>query len=672
MNKTNISDKFKKYWFILAIILTAVVKQLLVINIPINAVPEAACDDMLLMRWATTILGGQWTGPFDCYTFIKEVGYSIFLACVSKSHISVIYMQTFLYTLAIIILVTALKRVVHSKPILFCMYLILLFNPVTFDVQILQRVYRNGIAVAVTVWMFGSLLHLYFSILDKKIIRPIFWSCMTAGSLGYLWILKADTIWVMPFTVVVLLVMAGILLVKNRHLRSIPRYLLVLIPIIGIYVCTSFVSFMNMRTYGADGLMYYGLAMNDMQGAVSADVTESDKVTLSVKTFKRLCEVSPTLAQTKKSVLRYMKKYNKYDTNPSDGDVDSGWLGWALIDGFYDAGFYTDAVSANAFYQKVYEELEAAYASGEIERKPVMSTMERYCMTKASDRKLLVGNVKEAIQYTASFQDVHASAEYHESEAYGGVAMFENMTHSFTTTILGEADYLCDGWLYLPDLDMDKITVYLEDEENNKCEQVKFLKSPDVAEQVGSEAGAKSRFVLKWDEISESDEFHFAIYEGEALLGNVQIDGMSYIADEGLNAMGNLDCFFDNKRMQAKLGDVDAAVARLNVIADVYKAIGIPLFIASLIAYVLFTITFVQDLFKKRYEDVNAWLITTGFGLSILILFVGIAVTNIRDISSIHVMYLSSAYPFLLVIEMLSLEKCVTRIAGYIRKRRGK
>lgn len=42
-----VADMAKKHWFLIAVVAAALVKQILVIGLPIFAIPSAACDDQL-------------------------------------------------------------------------------------------------------------------------------------------------------------------------------------------------------------------------------------------------------------------------------------------------------------------------------------------------------------------------------------------------------------------------------------------------------------------------------------------------------------------------------------------------------------------------------------------------------------------------------------------------
>ena len=156
-----VADMAKKHWFLIAVVAAALVKQILVIGLPIFAIPSAACDDQLLKNWAFSMASLDWKGDFNAYTFAKEPGFSFFLAVCFRLHLPYIFTVTLGYSVASIVFATSLNKVFSRKLFVFFTYLVILFNPVSFGLYTLQRVYRNGFAMVLTLLVFGGLIHMY-------------------------------------------------------------------------------------------------------------------------------------------------------------------------------------------------------------------------------------------------------------------------------------------------------------------------------------------------------------------------------------------------------------------------------------------------------------------------------------------------------------------------------
>lgn len=650
----------RKHWFVFGVILAAVVKQLLVIGLPIYAIPAAACDDQLIKNWTYSILNKDWTGAFNSFTFLKAPGASIFFAIVAKLHLPYIDLLTFGYTFATLIIVWALRNVIHKKGMLYLTYLIILFNPVSFALATLQRVYRNGLALVITLIVIGCLLNMYFTIMEDKIWMLLGWSILGMISLGYLWIVKEDTIWLLPITIVVAFIAALIIFKKNRHIRSIPRYLCLLLPLVGILITTKFVSYENIKYYGYDGIEYYGAALNDM---TSVKVDEPlNNISLSRDTFKLLCKVSPTLAKAREEVLDEMDRYGDYDTNPDDGNVEDGWIGWAITGAFSEAGYYESCEKANDCYKAIYEELEAAYDSGEIE-KDTTTKLEKYHIDTSQHRMEVVQNMGAILSFMSDFETVSSKVEESISDYGAGISVFESMTREHAIYEKSENYYEAVGWILFTDYDDENITVYIEDEDGKKYQKVDFLDSTDVADKYPEYKHAKKcRYSLGWGK-DENVAYDMVAYVDGKEVGRAKLTEKGAEEVDDTNIENCMDSWFSEGDNDAQIVRATKVVDRLNAITTVYQKTGRVLFYCSILAYIVLTGNLLIGLKKRRIQYVNEWLVATGLFLSILVLAFAVAVTNLEQCPAINYMYLSSAYAVMLTFEMVAISHGVDKIA---------
>lgn len=662
INKSVLKSRFKKYWLPLAVVIAAIIRVVIVMGLSIHPMPKAACDDLLLKNWAFSMLDGDWTGKFTSFTFIKEVGFSIFLAVCSRLHISYLLGVSLTYTFGAIIFSWAFYKIISNKYVWFFLYIVILFNPLGYAAATVQRVYRNGLGLALALWVFGCILNLYFSILDEKVWKPVIWSVLSGASLGFLWIVKSDTIWLLPFAIVVLLVSAGLLLFRRRKASSFVRAILLIVPLAGILASTSFVSYMNVKTYGSDGIPYYGLAFQDMT-STKQDV-EVKKCSMTRATFKKLCKVSPTLDSIKKRVLKNMDFYDQYDTQSKDGNVEDGWLGWAFVTAVESGGYYKDGQTANAFYQNVYEELENAYRTGVLVRKP-KNKLAAYHMDTAAHRVELLQTMGKIFGYVASFQEVASQQLVMQPQDISGVLPFETITRNHAVYPKGDHDYYLSGWLFYPGYDLSKLNVYVEDNDGSQFQKIEFAKSADVGKLFPDQISASNcRFAILWNSKDHNPDtpYYICTYADGKQIGKVAILPMGFDTQDSTNFHGTVDTFINYIQANHNYDVSQRTVNRLNIIASCYKGVALVVNMIGMIAYFVFTITFFLDIRKKHYENVNAWLIVTGMLLSLLVLFFGIAVTNLEQCPTIEYMYLGSGYALLIAVAITSIYHCVKRV----------
>lgn len=653
--------KKKINWFLAVIAVLSLLKLLMIQGLVIYPLVWAGCDDSLMKTWALNMIEEKWTGPFTCYIFTKEVGFSFYLAVIHRLHLPYITATCLLYIFASLVMLYAVSHIVKKKWVLCLIYAVTLFHPVMTAVQTGQRVYRNGFATALTLLLFGSLLTFYFEIAEKSFFRNCIWAVLTAGSLGFLWETKSDTIWVKPFTITVLLVAAFVLVKKRKELKLqlFPRMGLLILPFLGIQCCSMVVNYLNMQAYGSTGIAYYGPAMSILTGIETEESIKN--VSLSRKTFQKLCTLSPTLATTQKKVEKLMTKYDKYDTYPGDGNVEDGWIGWALIRGFYRSGYYRDCQTASAFYQKVYEELSAAVEAGEI-KLANKSFWDSYHLATADDRKELLATIGQVWNYVASHQKLFSDLCVIQEEDMMGSQSFELVTGNHAYYGKVSADYRCVGWIAYPHYNRTKLKVYIEDGKGNKIKKIKFTRSRDVKRLYHKIRGTEMcRFNEQWDYHGEGT-FYVTAYQGRKRIARSRIQPEGFMENWGEACIGNIDGFYSKKDLQGNHASAERAVARCNFVFYLYRGMGSFLAWTGVGAYVVFTIFAVREWIRRTYDSLNAWLVVTGIGLSLLVLFAGIAVTHLENCPSISYMYLSAAYPLFNLAAMLSIIKCMESI----------
>lgn len=668
--KDKVISVLKRHKLLLVFLVAALIKQILVIGLPIYVMQGSPCDDELMKEWAFSISKLDWTGDFNSYTFMKEPGFAILLAVCYRLHLPYIFTLTLGYSVSCMVFSSALANIFSSKKYVVFIYLALLFHPVSYCSTVLQRVYRNGLGVVLTLCVFGGLLHLYFTIGRERIREPLLWSAFTGLSLGYLWITKSDTVWVLPFTGTVCLVMFFLLIAKRRELKILPRCLCLVLPFVGILLCSSMVKVLNVQRYGATSVEYYGAVMEGLTHIKSGRVDE--KIPLTRKQLRELYEISPTLASVRVELEIAMSDHNEYDTNPHDGEVEAGWLGWAFVKAFSEAGVYEDCETANTFYKNVYEELEAAFASGRLERTEI-KTAEKYYIDTPQHCQELAGRTLDAIAYMASYKRTRARA-FVRKKYECDYQDFEQLTWNKAASFRQKHDHYISGWILFPEYDGKEKQVYVEDEDGYRYKELKFEQSDDVYEYLAEkgtvlEDARNCHFKESWDvEKGKKDTlWYLALYENGERVTKILVERGGYSGDGKVAYTGLLDTYASQKDEINIENTSRKAAKRMNSIGSLYRACKEAVFWLGIISYVGLTVVIICDLRKKRFAHGNAWLIATGLGLSVLVLAAGIALVDLTKCPAVNTMYLSCGYPILMGAQLISICKCAELAAHVVR-----
>ena len=152
----NLSTRRKEVFFFLSMVLFGVLKEFLVYNLPIMAVPKGIHDDWIMVHMADALRGGRWLGEYNDLTLTKGMFFPFYLAVLNFLHLSYLSVSAFLYTVSCMIFVYALRPLLKKYRACLTLYLVLLWNPVSYSVQAFQRVYRNSISYIQVLLIFGA------------------------------------------------------------------------------------------------------------------------------------------------------------------------------------------------------------------------------------------------------------------------------------------------------------------------------------------------------------------------------------------------------------------------------------------------------------------------------------------------------------------------------------
>lgn len=194
-------------------------------------------------------------------------------------------------------------------------------------------------------------------------------------ALASLWLTREDGIWILPFVITVIGITFVLIILKNRKRlkewkRWLPKILVTILPVVLLTASLDAVRLMNYEVYGVgiynetdDG--YFGKVLKTMYSVKTDE--DIQYVTVTRQKLDLLCEHSETLNSIKPYLDASLDGWDYCDRTPGDTQVEDGWFWWALKGAVEDAGYYKDATTANEFYKKVYEELNAEIDAGKLE-----------------------------------------------------------------------------------------------------------------------------------------------------------------------------------------------------------------------------------------------------------------------------------------------------------------
>ena len=201
-----ILKKLKKNKIIILLVILTIIRLLMSMNLPTYYFKNMILDDMLMIELADAFSLGNYLGEYSNVTLIKGIIYPLFLSFCNHFKLSYPLILTILYILSCIYFGTSLNKVVKNKKIVIILYLVLLFNPISYSMEIFQRLYRNTLSLSEILIFFGLIIRLVASNKTKNnIVNYILLGLITSIML----LTREDSMW--AFVTIIILILLSIL-----------------------------------------------------------------------------------------------------------------------------------------------------------------------------------------------------------------------------------------------------------------------------------------------------------------------------------------------------------------------------------------------------------------------------------------------------------------------------
>ena len=661
----NQSIRRKEVSFFLAMVLFGVLKEFLVYNLPIMAVPKGIHDDWIMVHMADALRSGQWLGEYNDLTLTKGMFFPLYLAVLNFLRLSYLSVSALLYTVSCMIFVYALRPLLKKYWACFTLYLVLLWNPVSYSVQAFQRVYRNSISYIQVLLIFGGLLALWLR-RKEPVKKQILWLLTVAVGMVTFFYTREDAIWVEPFLLVFLLVYLGTMFFswKKEHRREyVGKAVLVLLPFLSVWGAGQLIAQENDNHYNirlTNELQKGGFA--EMYKSMMAVKPEEDipGVTMTREKIARMCDECPTLEKLEPYIQSSRLYWAGSGENEKDWEVRDGWVFWIFRTALAQAGYYTDGETVNQVCLQIRDELEAAMDEGRLTRQ---ATMPSTYMSPWREGYLgdLFGALGKAIAYTTTYDEMETLVYlYSEPDENGGIPLFERMTGD--KAVWYESDLVeMAGW-YASYEGMDGVTLQAEATDGRVLGTAEFTESDDIVaylagqgiEAPGSE---KCRFFLKLSVKDKPQTVYLKAYRNGTLLDSYELSEDLTRVESGTSCL-NLDWYWDVPERHGFLAKIHYKGVILNGVRQVYHYTGVAAAAAGALAYVALCVRMLKRRLQKVKDedgrDLSVWLVLSALLASYFVLLGGISYSEISGWNAILYWYLSGAYPIMIAFEVLA------------------
>ena len=381
------NDKKRLFW--LLIVLLSLIRFLISYRLPNFYLASFNYDDFLMVsRLANFIDGG--IELYSDYTLIKGIIYPIVLFISYTLKVSYSVMFTIIYILSSLVFTLSMKKITNSKMVLLLVYIVLLFNPVSYSSELFQRLYRNTLSIPLLLLFLSGVINIMYS-KKNNIFNYIYLGVITS----IMYLTREDNIWTM-------LVLIILIIYKNYKKIKLKNVLVTLVPIFILTINLNVVSYINYKKYNI--YTYNELSESNFKDAYIKilqikDDKKINRVSIPKTTLYKLSEVSEVFNLTKRDID------NRYAERQDNNEIHNGNMVWYLRKWIYNKNRFKSGKESEEYYKKLSNELDQLFKSGKLKKEFTIPSVFIATPT-TSDIKPFIGNVAKTIIYTSTYKNV--------------------------------------------------------------------------------------------------------------------------------------------------------------------------------------------------------------------------------------------------------------------------
>ena len=379
-------NKILKYkWIILLIILT-IIKLVICSKLPSFYIEGLPYDDSLIMYLTENISNGNWLGEYNDKILTKGMFFPLLLSLFRLIHLPANIGLSLIYILSVITFCYIIRDKFKNKKILYLLYILLLFNPISFASETFERLYRYVIGPAQILFFISFLYGIYKNInIPKKIIPHLIGLGITVTTII---LTREDYLFVTALIIICFIIF--IIKLKKKSYLLFVFIIVMLIPIITVKT-------INYHYYGK-------FILNDLTETSFKDAYIK---ILSVKPNKYVYRVSVPKESAKKIINASptLKSLGEPIEVLYEEEKIDGHLIWFLKTTQYMDKKNQTLEEVNKFWGKVSDELEKAFAEGKLEKRITFPNLYMSPPTKENILKA-IWTLPKTIKYVLTYDEV--------------------------------------------------------------------------------------------------------------------------------------------------------------------------------------------------------------------------------------------------------------------------
>jgi hypothetical protein len=617
---------------------------------PILAFGGAGHDDRLFVNLANCLAKGEWLGNYNELTLAKGCFYPVWIALMAKMKLPLPASQHLLYLIGVLTVVAAVRPLCGRPSRLLLLGAVLWLNPATYTMQVL-RVVRETIYPALTLLVIAGTVGTALRLQAGRWRGLVPWLLLATVALGAFWQTREEGVWILPVFAVVV-AFALLAQWRSRAPRWWLRGLACAFPLLAIPCSDAIVAWKNRAAYGIpvsvefrahDFLAAYGALTRVRSKPVGL------RVPVSKEARARIYAVSPAFATLRKHLEGKVGAGWALSTRGQcpdvpEGEIGGGWFMWAFRDATARAGYYASGTKAMQFYRQLASEIDAACEKHQLDCRSARASM--LPPWQPGYGKALLATFLKAIPAIVGFDGVRAGPQPSGGNRKTQI-LFEKMTNGRVAPLSSLSDLRVQGWV-VGRSGIPSLAAVAAD--GLRMEPIPWLPSPDVGEAFRASG-------MDYPHVDNA-RLDLVVPRGTSI--EIKHDGLTKsvaLEKRGRSAAGpelhyNLETVTPTDQVSAPS---ERMAARVRTLIRITKAYQLTMPIFAFVALVAFS---VQCLRMVRRREIR-WSCAIAAGL-LGIIVTRLALLSMIDISSfqaIEPLYLSSAYPAVILFVYLAIEE---------------
>lgn len=348
-----LTSREKKIFFISILFLLFGIKLFIVSIQPIYIL-NYIHDDFLFVLRAFNILNGNYLGNYNDIILSKGIIGSLFIALANITKLGYLKANHLIYFIACLSIIHMLSNVIKSKKWLLIIYIIILFNPISYS-DAVSFVYRDGIYISLIMLFFSLSFEMFFNY--KSLKKIIFYSITFGITFTCIYLCREETTWLYPYLILQYLIITLFIIKDKSCLKKFKKIIsMVVLPVVILGLSCTWIATLNYKYYQRFVINdFTSKDFKDAYGALTR-IKQDDyinRVPLNKKNRLKLYELSPTFNELKSYLENDGLKY----TNEYQNEYNEGFLYWAVREGTYKLGYYQNAQKAKDFYKRLANEI---------------------------------------------------------------------------------------------------------------------------------------------------------------------------------------------------------------------------------------------------------------------------------------------------------------------------